>query len=236
MTKLASIICLFIFAGLITAQDDTRVAATWQVVKYDIVGTLPQTENDRTLTSKAKLDLRNVSARPASTVTLRINTAAQIVGVTVGGTAVDFTKSEEKVGTGAVQRIVVRIPAVQPGGTVAATVDYKITVKDNSGVSSISTVGSQFLPLSFWYPTPNSWFFARGADYAPFRVQVNSSGSTVVSSGTESGGGFDLKFTGQPFFVAGNWDVVNASGLSVFVPKGAGPDEQKFASELAAFA
>ena len=40
------------------AQDETRVSATWQVIKYDITATLPQTETDRSLTAKAKLDLK----------------------------------------------------------------------------------------------------------------------------------------------------------------------------------
>src|SRR5688500_6983199 len=98
MTKLTTVILLAFFACTALAQDDTRVAATWQVVKYDIVATLPPTDADRSLTAKATLDLKNVSTRPASTLTLRINTSAQIVGVTVGGSTADFAKSEEKVG------------------------------------------------------------------------------------------------------------------------------------------
>ena len=218
------------------AQVDTRISATWQVVKYDIAATLPQVEADRNLAVKAKVDVKNVSAQPATSLTLRISPAAEISAITINGTATDFTKGEEKIGTGALQRVAVRVPAVAPGGSLAATVDYKLSVKDNSGLSSISSNGAQFLPLSYWYPTPNSWYFARGADYAPFRIQVNSSGQTVVTSGTESAGAFDQKFTGQPFFVSGNWDLTTAGAVSVYLPKGAGADEQKVASELASLA
>ena len=233
-----TIILVFAFVAVLSglAQDDARISATWQVAKYDITATLPQAETDRNLTAKAKLDLTNVSARPASTLTLRISSAAEVFAINVNGSQVEFTKSEEKVGTGALQRIVVRIPSVQPGGAVAAVVDYKLNVKDNSGLNSVSPVGSQFLPLSYWYPTPNSWYFARGADYAPFRVQVTAPGSTVISSGSEAAGAFDQKFAGQPFFVAGSWDAINANGVSVLIPKGGGTEEQKVANEIAALA
>ncbi len=218
------------------AQDDTRVSATWQVSRYDVTATLPQSDTDRNLTAKAKLDLKNVSSRPASTLTLRISPSAEVTSVTMNGTAADFTKAEEKVGTGSLQRIAIRVAAVPPGGSLTTTIDYKINVKENSGLNAISPTSSQFLPLSYWYPTPNSWYFARGADYAPFRVQVNASGQSIVSSGAEAGGAFEQKFGGQPFFIAGNWESVNASGVSVLLPKGSGSNAQKVASDLAAFA
>jgi hypothetical protein len=229
-------ILLFLAFINIYSQDDTRPTATWQVQKYDITATLPSSLADRSLVGKAKVDVKNVSARPASTLTLRISPNAEISTVAVNGTTADFTKAEEKVGTGSLQRIVVRVPSVQPGNTLSATLDYKLNVKDNSGLNAISPVGSQFLPLSFWYPTPNSWYFARGADYAPFKLTVNGAGQTVISSGTESFGAFEQKFGGQPFFVSGNWDTAGSGGVSVYIPKGAGAEEQKRASELSVLA
>ena len=229
------IIGLLLFVCAI-AQDDTRISATWKVVKYDINATLPQTENDRNLTSRAKLDLQNVSSRPASTLTLRISPAAVISAVAVNGSPADFTKGEEKLGTGTLQRVAIRVPTVQPGGNLSATVDYKLAVADNTGLSSISSVGAQFLPLAFWYPTPNSWYFARGADYAPYRMAVTGGGPMVVSSGVEAGGAFEQKFAGQPFFIAGSWDATTSTGVSVLLPKSAGAEEQKAAAEVAALA
>ena len=233
---LYSFLLCCLIAAVAYAQDDTRVQATWQVAKYDLKATLPQTDADRKLTVKAKLDLKNVSPRPASTLTLRISTSAEVTAVTANGATADFTKSEEKLGTGSLQRIAIRIPPVAPGGSLVATVDYGLTVKDNSGLNSISPAGSQFLPLSFWYPTPNSWYFPRGADYAPSRIEVSAPGLTVVSSGTEAGGAFEQKLLGQPYFLSGSWDTTSASGVSVFMPKGAGAEEQKVASELATLA
>lgn len=220
------------------AQDvDTRPTATWQVQKYDISATLPQAETDRNLVVKAKLDLKNVSARPASTLTLRIGSAAEIASISLSGTAIDFTKAEEKISSAtSLQRLLLRIPSVPAGGTVSAIVDYKLSVKDNSGLAAISLSGSHFLPTSFWYPTPNSWYFARGGDFAPLRLKVQAPRSMVISSGIEGGGTFEQKLNVQPFFVSGAWETVNASGIAVFMPKGAGPGEQKIANEIAAVA
>ena len=229
---------LLIFTFSVFAQDDSRSLLTWQVQKYDITATLPQTDADRNLTAKAVLSLKNISSSPASSLTLRISQNAVVSAITINGATVDFSKREEKISDSeSLQKISVRISSVQSGGNMTATVDYKLNVKENTGLNALSPVGSQFLPLSFWYPTPTSWFYARGGDFAPYSIKVNSAnGLTALSSGAESAGGFDQKLYGQPFFIAGNWDKFDAGGVSVFMPKGAGAEEQKRATELAALA
>ena len=226
---------LFTFCFSAFAQTDSRASKTWEVQKYDITATLPAADTDRFLNARAVLNLRNASASQASSLTLRISPAAEVTGVKMNGAIADFSKGEEKVGSGTLQRIILRGVSVPAGGSLPVEVTYKIKVDENSGLSTLSPVGSQFLPLSFWYPTPNSWFFARGADFAPFRLQVNTAnGLTVASAGTESGGAFEQKLNSQPFFVAGNWETVSANSVSIWLPKGAGAEEQKRASELAA--
>ncbi len=229
---------LFTFAISAFAQDESRASITWQVQKYDITTTLPQAETERNLTIKANLNLKNVSSGAASRLTLRISPNAEVSAVRVNDAATDFTKAEEKIdGSRTLQRIVVRVPSVQPNATFTVAVDYKLNVKENSGLNALSSVGSQFLPLSFWYPTPNSWYFARGADFAPMRLQVNSAnGEMVIASGTQNNNAFEQKLNGQPFFVSGNWDTVNANGVSFFIQKGANADEQKRANDLALLA
>ncbi len=222
--------------GVAGAQTDTRISATWQVVRYDLSVTAPSNEASRDITVKASLDLRNVSGKPAPTISLRLSSDAAVENVTVNGTKVDFTKAEEKLGTISLQRIGLRVPAVATGGSAAVTLDYKLAVNENSGVSKITPGSLQFLPMSFWYPTPNSWFFARGADYAPVKIIVRAPGLTTVSSGIGTGNAFDQKLLVQPFFVAGRWDEVTHSGVQVLLPKGSGSEEKERAAELAAIA
>lgn len=218
----------------VAAQGPTG-GATWQVEKYDISVQMPTADADRSLPIKAKLDLRNVSTAPASTLTLRISPNAEIAAISINGNTTEFTKGQDTIGTSTLQRVGIRMPATPPNGSLAVVVDYKINVKDNSGLSALSPAGSQFLPLSFWYPTPNSWFFSRGADHAPTRIQVTS-GQTLVSSGSEAAGAFDQKFFVQPFFVAGNWEKISLSAVDVFAPKDADADAKLRVSEIAALA
>lgn len=236
MLKLSSIPFFILFVVMsAVAQDTARTApATWQVQKYDIDVTLPQ-ENARVITAKAVLSVKNISRGPASTLTLRISPLAEVTAVKLNDATADFTKNEEKIAVGTLQRIQTRFGAVPADGLLTVSVDYKLTLKDNTAVGSVSAGSSQLLPLSYWYPTPNSWFFPRGADMAPTRIRVTGpSVTSTVSSGTESAGAFDQKLKVQPFFIAGSWDVSNFSGVSVYMPKGTGAEGQKRAAELAA--
>jgi tetratricopeptide (TPR) repeat protein len=222
----------------VAAQDDTRASATWQVQKYDIVANLPTSDSDRSLIAKATLTIKNISSSPASTLSLRISPGAEITAITINGATADFSKREEPIGAiGSLQRASIRIPAVAPGSTATAVVDYKLTLKDNTGLGSLSPVGATFLPLSYWYPTPNSWYFARGADYAPFQIKVNApAGQTVVSAGAEAAASFNQFLAGQPFFLSGSWDAINSAGVTVYVPKGSNPEAKARADELAKLA
>ncbi|HEV7700301.1 MAG TPA: hypothetical protein VGO43_08750, partial [Pyrinomonadaceae bacterium] len=237
MLKFSRLLPTFVFClAAIAAHAQTRsTAATWQVTKYDLNVTLPQTDNGRVATIKATLNLRNVSGSSASSLTLRISPNAEVTAVAVNGSPVEPAKSEEKTASGTtLQRVGLRVASVAPSGDVTATVDYKLTVKENNALGSISPAGAQLLPLSFWYPTPNSWFFVRGADVAPVRLRVTApAGMQVVGSGIETAGAFEQKLGGQPFFVAGNWDVSDQNGVSVYVQKGVGGDPSKRAAELA---
>lgn len=216
------------------AQTDNRIMATWQVVKYDLNVTLPQSENVRDVSISALLQVKNVSQRPATSLTLRISPNAEITSIKIGESVVDGAKSQEKLGSLDLQRVAIRVPSVQPGAVINALVEYKLKVTDNSGVVTFGSSATHFLPLSYWYPTPNSWYFARGADFAPFKVKVNAAPLAVLSAGAESNGAFETKLSGQPFVFAGNWDRIENSGIPVYVPKGVGADAQKRAAELSA--
>ncbi len=217
------------------AQNANRsTAATWQVQRYDIDVTLPR-DNSRSVGVRALVSVKNVSGKAATTLTLRISPLAEVSSVKINDAAADFAKSEEKINlASSLQRVAMRFPAVAPDAVLTTTVEYKINLKENSALSSASPNASQFLPLSYWYPTPNSWFFAQGADAAAVRLKVTApDGQTVVSSGAEIGGAFESKLSGQPFFLTGNWEVSNQNGIAVFMPIGVGTEGQKRAAELA---
>lgn len=239
MHKLLSITVAVLFFGafnLLHAQDPARggPTATWKVLKYDLDVTLPAASS-RSMAAKAVLSLKNVSGSPASTLTLRISPEAVVSSVKINGATVEHSRSEETGGGARLQRAAVRFPSVAPNIDLTAIVDYRIDLKENSVLSSITPASSTFLPLSFWYPTPNSWFFTRGADMAPLRIKVISPGGlSVVSSGTETGGTFDQALAVQPFFIAGKWEVSNEKGVAVYMPAGTGPEAQRRAGELAA--
>jgi hypothetical protein len=226
-------ISAFSAANMSAQAADARISATWQVQKYDIRVNLPADERSRNADVVSTVEVRNVSGRPATSLTMRISPAAEVGSVKINGSAVEPNKSEEKLGGGlSLQRLVMRLPSVAAGANVTAEVTYRLVLKENSGLSAISPAGTHFLPLSFWYPTPNSWFFPRGSDRAPFNLEITGGGQTVVSSGTVSGGRFEQKLFGEPFFLAGNWEQKTVDQIAVYVPQGLSADASARAEEL----
>ncbi len=230
MNKLC-LIAFFIVSFCIQAfsQTEQRAAAIWQVKKYDITAST----SDRFLNANATLSIQNIGNAAGSRLTLRISENAEVVAVTLNGSTVIFSKSQEALGTNRnLQRIVINLPNIQPGAKFTVNVDYKLKVEENSGLNAISPLGSQFLPLGFWYPTPNSHYAPKGIDFAPFKLKINSS-ETLISSGTANGSTYEQSLNGQPFFLTGNWEKVEAKGVSVYLPKGASEFEIQRANELA---
>jgi len=226
---IALILLAFVFGA--RAQDiSPRAAAAWQVKKYEISANVA----DRFLNATAALTLENVGNAAGSRLTLRINEFAEVKSVQINGTTATFNKiqNEPLGGSRNLQRITVNLPGIQPNATFTVSVVYQLKVEENNGLNAISPLGSQFLPLSFWYPTPNSLYAPRGADFAPFRLQVNSPES-VISSGTPNGTSFEQKLNGHPFFLTGIWETVEAKGVTVYLPKGFSEFEKQRASELA---
>src|SRR6267143_6187200 len=222
---------------VVSAQDEPRAA--WQPINFDI--TVSNLGAERVLNARAVVTLRNVGRGAGSTLSLRLNSKAEIKSVSVRSATAAYRSLPEP--RGGAQRLTITLPnASAPNETVTATVEYRLPVAENSGLAAISPVASQFLPLSLWYPMANTPFAVRGSDYAPFRITIT--GVTAISSGTEKSVGgnsvFEQTLNGQPFFVAGTWDRVegsgNAKGVTALLPKGATAEEQKQAEALIALA
>ena len=234
MKTLLAITLLFSLAVATTAQDEA-VRVVWQVTGFDIVANLQQAE--RALNATATLNVKNVGTGAGTTLTVRLNSKASIKTASVGGANAVFRALPDR---GELQRVTVTLPSsVAPNATVSLTVNYVFPIESNGGSAAISPVSSQFLPLSFWYPEPNSPFTVLGADTAPFRLSVNA--SSIVSSGIEKTGtagssSFEQNLNGQPFFIQGDWDKLEgtgeAKGIVAFLSKGVSAEERKQAEAV----
>ncbi len=235
LIRIVFLACLLCMTFPAAAQDEPR--AVWQVTNFDITVNNPGVE--RALNARAIVTAHNVGRGSGSSLTLRINAKAEIKNVSVGGATASYRLTPET--RGGAQRVTTTLAnVVAPNGTISVTVDYRLPVEENSGIASLSPVESQFLPLSMWYPTPNTSFAIRGADYAPFRLTV--AGANAITSGIERNANgnsiFEQPLNALPFFVVGDWDRVEGSGgakgITAFLPKGAGADERKQAESLIA--
>ncbi|MCA1575731.1 MAG: tetratricopeptide repeat protein [Acidobacteria bacterium] len=229
-----------IFMLCVCAPAAAQTASVvWQVNSFDVAANVQQAE--RTLNAVATLNATNVGGSAGRTLTVRLNSKASVKSVAVAGAAATFRPSTEP--RGDLQKIEISLPAaVAPNGSTSVTVTYALPVESNTGLSAISPIGTQFLPLAFWYPMPNTPYTVRGADTAPFRLSVNL--PNVISSGVEknaSGGSiaFEQTLHSQPFFVQGDWDKVEGAadgkGVVVLMEKGMGAEERKRAESLIAF-
>ena len=232
--SLILLLCICAHAG---AQ--TTASVIWQVNSYDIAATVQQAE--RVLNVVATLNATNVGSGTGRTLTVRLNSKASVKSVAVNGAASTFRPGTEP--RGDLQRAEIALPAtVAPNASTSVTVTYSLPVESNSGLMAISPIATQFLPLSFWYPVPNTPYTVRGADTAAFRLSVNL--PNVISSGIEKSSGgsvsFEQTLSSQPFFVQGDWDKVEGAadgkGISVLMEKGMGAEERKRAESLIAFA
>ncbi len=227
------IICLaFIFAMSVHAQDAGRAA--WSVLRYDIAA---QTNApDRVMNASATLQARNVGDAAGKTFTVRLNPAIEVRAAQVGGANATFSKGTDARAN--LQQIIVALPSsVAPNETLTVKIDYRFPLERNSGLASLSTEGAQFLPLSAWYPTPNTIVSPRGADSAPFRLTVTpNAGEAVLSSGRNTGANtFEQTLNAQPFFLTGKWTTIEAAtaaNITAHLYEGATADERARADEL----
>jgi hypothetical protein len=227
-------IALFLFSAIAPAQEEARAA--WQITNFDITVSVQQAE--RTLSAVAILSATNVGRGTGLSFTFRIANKASIKGVTVGGAPANFRIVPETYGN--LQRVTVTLTnSVASGGPLVININYSLPVESNTGLAAIAPIGSQFLPLSFWYPAPNTPFTVRGADAAPVRLVVN--GTSAISSGIDKGGPagstvYEQALFAQPIFLQGDWDRFEGTGesknITSFLPRGATAEEKKQAEAI----
>lgn len=236
LTSFILIIATLTSTSAVRAQQPSAAALpAWQVTSFDV--SVNAAGGERAIAVRATINARNVGGAAGRTLTLRLSPAAKIELATVGGQMA--TVNPGKDAAAQLQTAQITLPAPVPvGGTVTATLDYRLTVAENSGLAAVSPLGLQFLPLSQWYPSPNSPVAPRGADYAPVRLTFTGlpSGDAVVSSGKASGTSFEQQLNAQPFFITGRWETVegagDARGITAMLSPGATAEERKNAETL----
>jgi len=237
LTRLLTIIVLSSLPVAVSAQ--TPVAPPlWQVDLFDLTVNVQQAE--RLINVAATITATNIGGSSGRTFTVRLNSKAKINSVSINGTTTTFRRGQDP--RGDLQRAEVSLTsAADPASKVTVVINYSLPVESNTGLAAISAAGTQFLPLSFWYPMPNTPFTMRGADTAPFRLSVNA--PNIVSAGVEKSAAgsssFEQPLHGLPFFLQGNWDKVEgtgeANGVSVLIEKGASADQRRQAEALINF-
>ncbi|HZB45949.1 MAG TPA: hypothetical protein VE360_11915, partial [Pyrinomonadaceae bacterium] len=229
---------LILATGSAHARQATEARAAWQVLRYDLSASVNAAE--RALVGRAVISARNVGEGAGRSLTVRLNPAATVTSAKAGDAAAAVSARKDERTNLLVATLT--LPAtVAPGATTTVTVEYRLPVAENSGFASVSPEGAQFLPPSFWYPTPNTVVAPRGADYAPSRLSVTAAGGeTILSAGRSTADGFEQPLYGQPFFLAGRWETVEgageARGVSAHLQAGAGADERQRAEALVALA
>ncbi|MDQ3918328.1 MAG: tetratricopeptide repeat protein, partial [Acidobacteriota bacterium] len=242
MKKVLALLLLISTSALSLPAAGARQAEgtpAWQVLQYDIsVGAGDPAGATRAITARAVISVRNVGTGAGRTLTLRLNEKAKIESASVGSQTASFRPGKDA--TLKVQTAQLQLPAgIPPGSTVTATVQYSLPVAANNGLEAVSPEGLQFLPLSYWYPTPNTPVAPRGADYAPLKLAVNglASGDTLVSTGKANAGGvYEQALNSQPFFVTGRWETVegagDARGVSAMLHQSPSAEERREAEAL----
>jgi tetratricopeptide (TPR) repeat protein len=228
---------LFLSAS-VAAQEEARAA--WQIANFDITANIQPAE--RALSAVAILNATNVGRGVGASFTFRIAVKASIKTVTVSGATANFRTVPESYGN--LQRVTATLPTSVPaGGSLVININYSLPVESNTGLAAISPIESQFLPLSFWYPLPNTQFTVRGADTAPYHLVVN--GANIISSGIEKSSSpgstaYEQSLFAQPFFVQGDWDRTEGAGdaknITALLPRGATAEEKKQAEAVISLA
>jgi len=233
--------------------SEAQGGPAWQVTLYDI--TVTPDAAGRAFSARAVITARNVGTGPGRALTVRLSPAAKVESASVGGAGASFTPGIDSLTK--LQTARLQLPAeVAPGVAVTVEVEYRMPVAENTGLAAVSPEGLQLLPLSNWYPTPNTPVAPRGADYAPVRIKVNGffsgeqvkvngvlpgEGVRLASTGVAAqGGGYEQTLNSQPFFLTGKWQTVDGSGdargVSAWMPSSFGADERKEAEALVGLA
>ena len=121
---------IFLFTALVAllptgerAQEEAR--ASLQVTSFDMTVNNPGA--DRALHARATVSLRNVGRGAGSTLSLRLNSKAEIKAASIGAAAAAYRSIPEP--RGGAQRITITLPnTVAANETLSETIEYSLPV------------------------------------------------------------------------------------------------------------
>ncbi|MCI0664568.1 MAG: hypothetical protein L0220_26205 [Acidobacteria bacterium] len=116
---------------------------------------------------------------------------------------------------------------------------YSINTTERNAAVHVSRDEVFLLPASFWVPVVHTPYADHGADTAPLSIKVEvPAGLKVVSSGIRKNeNSFEQTLATQPFFFAGDYEVITRGGsahpVEVYYPRGTSEIGKQQADRLA---
>ncbi|HZS05455.1 MAG TPA: hypothetical protein VFD58_11515 [Blastocatellia bacterium] len=254
-----SLLFILLFSSIAFAQE-------FEIKKYDVSARVDA--QTYTIEAKARLTLVNLSGKDLADkillagpdnrpkISFYLNSKAKLSAATLGGAAAQFTSGPDRTGLQVISANITSAVAALPEFDVEFTYTIPLNEKltAGQGTDSARTPGLLVtgleclaLPTSFWVPVKHTPYVEHGADTAPFTLAVTApAGLKVVSSGTRTGDGtFDQRDAGQPFFIAGDYEVFASGGepgsslpsapkVEVYAPRGLDEAGKQQAQRVAA--
>ncbi|MGH9800301.1 MAG: tetratricopeptide repeat protein [Blastocatellia bacterium] len=232
-------IALVFFASAAIAQE-------FEVKKYEINVTIKPEELKTDM--QAKLRLVNLSdPNLADRILLDsnkprfsfyVNLKAAITEMKVNGAPAVFKTAEDR---GNLLRVYTDLTTVIASAKeLEVDFAYSLPAADRGIGLRVAAGETYLLPQSSWVPTPHKPFEDHGADSAPYSLTVNApAGLKIISSGIrKSENSFEQSMAGQPYVIAGDYDLITRGGESypveVYVPRGLNDTGKQQAQRLAA--
>ncbi|HKX27604.1 MAG TPA: tetratricopeptide repeat protein [Blastocatellia bacterium] len=167
-----------------------------------------------------------------------LNLKAKVQGMKVNGETVTHKTAEDP--RNALLRVSTDInTTIAKAREFEVEFEYSIPSADRNASLHVSNSETFLLPASFWVPVVHTPYADHGTDTAPMSITVTApQGLKVVSSGIrKSDNAFEQSMAAQPFFFAGDYDVLTRGGESypveVYLPRGTSENGKQQAQRLA---
>jgi TolA-binding protein len=238
---------LFLCFSLLVILTTTAFAQEFEIKKFDLDATIVPAEFK--VDVKARLQLVNLSGpdlvdkillstADKPRLSFFLNSKAKVEGMKVNDASVTVKTSED------LRNNLLRV-YTDITSTIASAREFKVDLAysipsiDRSTSLHISSRDTFLFPSSFWYPVIHTPYADHGADTAPMTLTVVApAGLKAVSSGIrKSENSFEQSMAAQPFFIAGDYEVLTRGGESypveVYFPRGARETGKQQALRLA---